>query len=117
MESSPLGRTVEGAWIDAIGSTSHVTPHAFVIMPNHVHFVVLIELGMLSPERHAGGGLAQFVGGFKARATGAARRSGIATPIWQRGFHEAVLEGERQISDAVYYVERNPHNWGHDPYR
>jgi hypothetical protein len=55
LEPSPLGRIVEGAWFDAIGSTSHATPHAFAIMPNHVHFVVLIELGLLSPGRHAGG--------------------------------------------------------------
>jgi putative transposase len=114
---SPLGEIALAAWRDTLAAAPHIDEEAFVIMPNHAHFVVTISSRVGQQERHSRHGLAQFVGGFKARATSAASRATLPVPVWQRGFHERILVTDRQVTAAVRYVEANPDEWAKDPYR
>ncbi len=41
MVLNEYGRIVEACWQDLINHYDHVTLDAFVIMPNHIHFVVI----------------------------------------------------------------------------
>ncbi|MDQ3022962.1 MAG: hypothetical protein M3R04_01060 [bacterium] len=64
----------------------------YVVMPNHLHAVVICRLGTdkavaeSGPERSS---LASVVGSVKSADTREARRAGLfgADPLWQRGFH------------------------------
>jgi REP element-mobilizing transposase RayT len=81
-------------------------PHHFdasldmsIVMPDHVHAVIV--LGEDTP------GLSVVVGTFKAAVTRATGRSGL----WQRGFHDHVIRGERDLDRVRGYIEANPHRW------
>jgi len=73
---------------------------AFVLMPDHLHWLVeLVE-----------GDLSRVAGQFKASAAAAVNREmGTATVRrWQRGFHDRALRREDDLVDLARYVVANP---------
>ncbi len=43
MELNPLGEIIESCWLEIPEHFSHAKLDAFVIMPNHIHFIVWLE--------------------------------------------------------------------------
>jgi REP element-mobilizing transposase RayT len=37
-------------------------------------------------------------------------------PLWQRGYYEHIIRGERDYSDIWNYIETNPAKWAEDQY-
>ena len=73
---------------------------AFVIMPDHVHFVLV-----LPPEQKLGRVMQLIKGRFSNRYN---RRAGHSGSIWQERYHERTLRGERALLAAMEYVHANP---------
>jgi putative transposase len=73
---------------------------AFVLMPDHLHWLVQLQ----------GGELSALVGYFKAHAAKAVnRRRGVTgVPLWQHGFHDQALRREEDLAAMARYVVRNP---------
>jgi REP-associated tyrosine transposase len=97
--------------LGAIPRHHHAELDACVVMPDHVHAIVL-----LGPGRDT---LSSIVGAFKARATRQAHH-----PIWQRSFYDHVIRGDADLERAREYIEKNPLRWslrerleGHGPDR
>ena len=93
-------------------------------MPNHFHAVVKIEepleTAQFSDVAINADSLGSTVGGFKAGVVRVARERGLVErggKVWQRGFHESVLDTDQQFVDACGYVRRNPLLWRWDPMR
>jgi REP element-mobilizing transposase RayT len=77
-----------------------VTVDPLVVMPDHVHGLVLLD-GRAS--------LVQVVQAFKAAATRHARAlAGIERPVWQRSFYDRVVRSERELSAIRDYMRDNP---------
>lgn len=79
---------------------------AWVIMPDHLHFILRIRAPF--PV-----GLPQAIGGFKS---GVAREVGrrfpaVGTPLWQRRFHDRVLPTDAALVAAREYIRLNPARW------
>ena len=73
---------------------------AWVVMPDHLHWLVRLEAGTLS-------GL---VGGFKAGSAAAINRA-LQTPAtrrWAAGFHDHALRKEEDMQALARYVVANP---------
>jgi putative transposase len=125
---SRFGQIVERSWREIPDHDHHVELDAFVVMPNHVHGILV--LGQCSPgkgtacraptERFGGpvpGSLPTILRSFKS---GAARRVNCLrrTPggrVWQRGYYERVIRNERELSAVRRYVLENPLKWELDP--
>jgi len=67
---------------------------AFVVMPDHVHWLVQLK---------DGGGLGEAVRRFKARVSLA-----LGCPVWQRGFHDHALRSDEDVVVAARYIVANP---------
>ncbi len=99
-----------------------------VIMPNHVHAIVMIDgehmfsstakmslesaATTFSPPRP--GSLSAIIRSYKAGVTLQARDVRFAENVWQAGFYEHILRGERVIAAVREYIRNNPKNWGED---
>ena len=104
VELSPIGVIVQLA-AEGIGSFhSGVELDAFVVMPNHVHVLVCLDRRRRPPPIPA------VVGAFKARASRRADRA-----LWQRGYHDRIVRGERELEAFREYIETNPLRWALDP--
>jgi len=72
---------------------------AWVIMPDHVHWLVTlraVDLGTLMNR-------------IKSRSAVAINRHKTSSgPVWQRGFHDHAIRAEEDIRDVARYVVANP---------
>ncbi|MBI1885187.1 MAG: transposase [Chloroflexi bacterium] len=126
-----LGEIVHACWADLPRHYSHVALDAFVVMPNHVHGIILLadtDVGAgfkpaltkpapTKPARTRRHALPEIVRAFKTfssrRINELRATSGI--PVWQRNYFEHVIRNEDEVQRIREYVQNNPLNWSDDP--
>ena len=81
-----------------------VSVHQYVIMPNHLHMILLLDNGTDIP-------LTQIVGLFKS---GVSKEIGFS--VWQRSFHDHIIRNETDYKNIWNYIENNPARWAMDKY-
>ncbi len=101
-----LGKQVQ----DAIGYMSRKYPgvsvDAYVIMPNHIHFIFTINR---ETGGHGDPPLHQIIGEFKSYTAHLYGGS-----LWHRSFYDHVIRGEEDYLSIAEYIENNPAKWLED---
>ena len=107
------------------GHARHVRVDAWVVMPNHVHFILVFidypaqaDLSMPGGEfqNALAGSLGVVVGRYKTAVTrriNQLRRTPGGT-VWQRGYYERIIRNERQWQATRQYIHQNPARWAAD---
>jgi len=103
----------------------------FIIMPNHIHFIVGIQGRCADVQGghagkqggHAGPPLHRIVEWFKTMTTNEYIRgvkSGLYPPfnkkVWQRDYFERVIRNEAEYQRIWQYIDENPTKWKDDMY-
>jgi putative transposase len=123
-----LGKIVDTGWQWLSTHFAYVMLDEWVIMPNHVHGIIIIgdvtqpifssspdESGRIHDE--AGDSerkpLSQIIGAFKSRVTKLIRRDPGRWHdlIWQRNYYEHVIRNEGDLDATRQYIRQNPLNW------
>lgn len=109
---------------------------AFVVMPNHVHVIFMLDRGEASagaaivegddshtdasplqwPNGTISGSLGAIVQNFKsvsARKINQARLT-PGEPVWQRNYYERIIRNEDERQRIQAYILNNPGCWGED---
>jgi len=121
-------------WLRTAVVRHNVSLDAFVVMPNHLHGLIIITHEKVDaptgrrgdpagrpymPNRAHGpapGSVSAIVGQFKAAATkriNVLRRTPGA-PVWQRNYHEHVIRDEGELNHIRQYITDNPAAWETD---
>lgn len=114
---SEEGQIVEEEWLGTAEKRPYVTLDSHVIMPNHVHGLIVIQDHATPVRTRAHGlgrhSLSSIVGGFKAAASRriALLAYGKGTAFWQRGYYEHVVRNEDVLSSIRQYIANNPARW------
>jgi len=123
MRINDWGKIVQDEWEKSAQIRKEIELDAFVVMPNHVHGVVVItdRPGRATgrsplqsgPARRS---LGAFVGGFKSVVTKRINelRSSPGTPVWQRNYFEHVIRDEDSLHRIRQYIIDNPTAWEFD---
>ena len=106
MVLSALGTCCLEAISDVHEETDCFVIDSYVVMPNHVHLLISIEQGSLQ--------LGRIVANIKSRVTRLARIDHPGIQIWQRGYYDHIIRGERDYLDTIAYIEDNPRKWDED---
>jgi len=72
---------------------------SFVIMPDHLHLIVI-------PAEKNVSQIMKSIKGFASRAINLEGRSGV--PLWQEGFYDYAIDGVKKLITKIRYVEENP---------
>ena len=137
VEPSLLGQRTIPCWEAIPDHFPHVELDAWILMPNHIHGILILKegdrrgvqhlpwravpglnaptpqvenprMGSISPQAHS---LPVVIRTFKAAVTTEAKRAQLKVPIWQRGYYEHVIRGDAQLAKARRYVSTNPTRW------
>jgi REP-associated tyrosine transposase len=97
-----------------------VAVDAFVVMPNHVHAVIiLVGTQFIASDGRSDGSrrpiLGEVIRTFKAVSTRLIRGAGDESFGWQRSFYEHVVRSDADVRRIREYVEANPLRWDEDP--
>ena len=130
MVLNDAGQMVQQAWNDLPNHYLNVTLDAFVIMPNHVHGVVLIHDSLVGDAlvashntngRPQGSPLPLIMDRFKSATTVEYIR-GVETfgwpsfngKLWQRGYYDHIVRNEEDLDRIRQYIINNPLQWTED---
>ncbi|MCX6601463.1 MAG: transposase [bacterium] len=118
---SPIGRIVESAWQNLPEHHLQVMLDEFIIMPNHVHGILLFsdseeDTAGCVPTRKFGSiapaSLSVVVRSFKSAVTRQAHATlRHADTIWQPRFYEHVIRNDEDLYNIRKYIQENPLKW------
>jgi putative transposase len=125
MRLSDSGEIVAWTWQDLPNHVSNLQLDAFVVMPNHVHGIIIITNPVVRADSVGAGsepaptrshGLPEIVRQFK---TFAARRindirGAPGAPVWQRNYYEHIIRNEKELATMREYITHNPLQWETD---
>jgi len=131
MQVSEAGQIVEDVWCALPKFYPSVELDAFVVMPNHVHGIIVIRNGVgaihESPLRSKSSAsppvdhrrtmlLSKIIGRFKmvsAKEINVRRRT-PGQPRWQRNYYDHIIRDEEALRRIRQYITDNPAQWEFD---
>ena len=85
----------------------------FVIMPNHVHAIIVIDDNQCSPNMSNVSRLAIVIRSIKSAVQKYANQNGISFR-WQPRFYEHIIQNVHNMNQCALYIENNITNWAVD---
>jgi putative transposase len=116
------GRIVESCWRAIPEHFEHVELGVYVVMPNHLHGIVVIldravPLHASSspdpslPRGAAAGSLSAVVDSFKSAASLRLDQEHQLIGVWQRGFYDHILRNGVDLDRAWNWIRASPSCW------
>ncbi|XWN36943.1 MAG: transposase [Balneola sp.] len=141
MYLSEIGKIANQCWVEIPDHYPFVKLGEFVIMPNHVHGIIIIDkkddgrfsksnvgtqdfaslhasnikqasLNKFGPQSQ---NLASIIRGFKIGVTKQARKSRTDFQ-WQARYYDHIIRDQESFNDISEYIKMNPENWKKDKY-
>jgi len=130
MRLNDAGGVVEQCWLAIPIHFPDVVLDAVVVMPNHVHGIVITidravgakkfsplrgeNAEVRTPNRSPSKTIGSIVRGFKIGVTKWFRESRGKEKVWQRNYYEHIIRNEEALSRIRQYIENNPMQWAYD---
>ncbi len=107
-----IGEVVE-KYISSMERIPHVHVDKYVIMPNHIHMILVVEPGDGPPRASAPteATVPHAIGAWKRLVN-----RELGEQIFQRGYYEHVIRGEDDYRQVREYIDANPAKWAEDRY-
>lgn len=115
------GKIVQECWYDLPNHYPHIGLDEFIVMPNHVHGVVVIydnvavETG-LKPVSTIPVTVSEIIRGFKTFSAKRINqlRNTPGQPFWQSRFYDHIIRNEKSLNNIRKYIQNNPAKWERD---
>jgi REP element-mobilizing transposase RayT len=133
MVLSDFGKIADNCWREIPEHFPFVELGAYVIMPNHVHGIIVINDDHRADANASArrgtiyraptteqfgkptvGSLPTIIRTYKAAVTRRIGREHNATGIWQRNYYEHIIRDEKDLQNKTDYIEANPSLWEED---
>jgi putative transposase len=134
---SDFGKIADECWRAIPEHFSFVELGAYVVMPNHVHGIVVIRADesatngvVVDAGRGAGrgaamlrpyvgsnvkpGSLGAIVRSYKSAVSYRIHKEHNTTGIWQRNYYEHIIRNEKDMQNKTDYINANPMLWDED---
>jgi putative transposase len=128
------GKLPNTIWSEIPLHFPHVELDAFVIMPNHLHGIIITNniltnvgaknfspLHQPQPHSHLSGKshspsktIGSIVRGFKIGVTKWFRNNSDIHTVWQRNYYDRLIRNEAELNSIREYIASNPWNWESD---
>ena len=128
---SDLGKIADECWRAIPDHFPLVELGAYVVMPNHVHGIIVITdngrgAALLRPYTGPDenqnshkinvkpGSLGAIVRSYKSAVSYRIHKEHNATSIWQRNYYEHIIRDEKDLQNKTDYIDANPMLWDED---
>jgi REP element-mobilizing transposase RayT len=125
VQLSEIGMLAQREWLRIGQRFPHVGLDEFVVMPDHVHGILLLkdvkatftesnDPDAPSSQIHVvPGSLGAIVRAYKSTVARLVNfnRFSDGNSLWQRNYYERVVEDERDLERIREYIRSNPMNW------
>lgn len=124
---SPIGEVACSFWEEIPTHFPNVTLDEYIIMPNHVHGIIIIRstpdtvetqytasLQHLSQLVLSPGSLSAIVRSYKSAVTRWTGQNGFPNFAWQPRFYDHIIRDEPSLNRIRAYIRNNPSTWDQD---
>ena len=133
MYLSHTGLLADVVWHEIKNHAPGLTLDAFVVMPNHVHGIIIlngnenghtgnagqspppITIGQQRFQNQGRNTLSSIIGSYKSAVTKHANRLHLPND-WQARFHDHVIRNEEEFQKIAHYIQNNVSNWNDDKF-
>lgn len=114
MHLSPSGEIAQQTWTELASHYPTVELDESVVMPNHVHGILVIKRAGFNPAPTHG--LSEIVRGYKSLVTRQinAHYQVPGSVVWQRSYYDHIIRNEASLNAIRQYVLTNPERWEQD---
>lgn len=138
VQLSAYGEIVRACWLDLPEHYYHLRLDMFVIMPNHIHAIMLLLDDNIASENKNTGNIhivgadpttdlprprkrhtiSEMIRAFKSYSTmGIKQAENYADDtVWQRGFYDHIIRNDDDLRRIQQYIVENPLKWESDDY-
>ena len=141
MQLNNSGQIAKAAWDDMPARFPSVRLDAFIVMPNHVHGIIMVGAQFIAPQKtpptivgaqfiapsdgfgtatidqgaiNRAPTLGEMVRAYKAASTRLIRQAGTPDFAWQRNYYEHVVRDEESLDRIRQYILDNRARWEFD---
>jgi len=144
MVLNDFGKIIQWEWLELPKRFRYIELGEFIIMPNHLHFILIFREpvgatrqgltdalagkapmqtiasdgmdGSPLPHGPKSASLGAIVSQFKSRVTKRLWKIPALknTPIWQRNYYEHIIRNEPEMDRITRYIASNPARWNDD---
>ena len=111
------GGIVKDSWMDLPSHHKSIQLDAFVIMPNHIHGIIIIKCPIGNRPAcsvNKNNNLSVIIGSYKSTVTKQINRKNNNTFKWQKSFYEHIIRTTDSLNKIREYIVNNPINWDKD---
>lgn len=94
---SSVGRTVKNTLFDVLQSEPQVELLQYVVMPDHLHFLIFVKATLCEDIGH-------IIARYKQEAS---RRLGLN--LFAEGFNDRIIDASRNLQTVFNYIRQNPY--------
>jgi len=130
MELSAIGEIANQCLIDISKHFLNITLDEYIVMPNHVHILILVETPDNIVETHHGASLQikyqnyhfhrlaiksnqtipKIINQFKSSVKRICNQKNLFFG-WQTRFYDQIIKSETELNNIRQYIKNNPINW------
>jgi REP element-mobilizing transposase RayT len=124
MRLNDAGQAAQAEWVRLPERFQSIELDEFVIMPNHLHGIILVGAGLAPPDggapnRGAASSaptLGNILRAFKSISAIAVNRllGRSGRSLWQRNYYEHIVRSENELAHIREYIANNPTQWALD---
>ena len=117
MQLNEFGTIAENEWKRTALLRKHIELGEFIIMPDHIHGVVIITKNLSAPLQKYFSSpsrtLGAIVRGYMSTVTSQINkiRNTPGEKVWQRGYHDHIIRNKWDLDRISRYIRKNPRNW------
>jgi REP element-mobilizing transposase RayT len=117
MELTEIGKIIDNQWNEIPNQFDSVSLDEFIVMPNHVHCIVIIQKRAQTSSAPT---LGHVVRAFKSMCSmeylHQIKTNGTYKPvkIWQRSYYDHIIRDEESLNKIREYIRNNPETWEED---
>ena len=119
------GKIIKFTWLDLVNHNRGILLDEFVVMPNHIHGIIIVGAGSKPALIISGAGLepaptalSEIVRQFKTFSANLINklRNAPGVKLWQRNYYDHIIRNEQSLNALRAYINNNPIQWSTDKY-
>ena len=116
---SPAGSVVQRGIETLSLQYPGIAIECWVVMPNHIHFILEIKQRMHNPVSEKSIAIGEFIRQLKYETTKQINqlRNTPGVKVWQRNYYERIIWDDHAHRTIANYIHQNPKRWTTDNFR
>ncbi len=129
MRLNDIGQIVKKYWLEISNYFPNITLDEYIIMPNHIHGIIIVDYCRGDPCGRPGRGQAvplqnrssigDIIGAYKSLVANAClniykSKNKIMEKLWQRNYYEHIIRNEKSLNKIRKYIFNNSLKWEFD---